>query len=181
MVSAANTESAEVFAIWNMHFKSYSKSKDVLNYPILRLRDLAKQERLATALREQASLGNLTTDQLGVGLKVVASSTCSVSIAKVLLDCGAVVDFRTWKSRKCTWAKTPLKLAAAKRTREGAEMMKLLLLAGADPNVLYQPERASEPTTAGMERGAQNVSKWLGMTWDELVEWAADQRSGSTR
>lgn len=77
--------------------------------------------------------------------------------------------------------KTPLMLAAAKMTREGAEMMKLLLLAGADPNALYQRKKDSEPTTAGMERGAQNVSKWLGMTWDELVEWAADQRSRSTR
>lgn len=105
MVSAANTESAEVFAIWNMHFKLYCTNRDVLKPLIHRLTDLAKQERLATALREQVSLGHLTTDQLGVGLKFVAPSTCSVSIAKVLLDCGAVVDFMTSKSRKDTWGK----------------------------------------------------------------------------
>lgn len=182
MQTCVNAESTEVFEVWKMDFKSYQRDGGhAITFAITTVKDPAKQERLATVLSEQATLGHLTTSDLDYSLKLVASSTCSVPIAKVLLEYGAVVDFRTSKSRKDTSGKTPLMLAAAKRTREGAEMMKFLILAGADPNALYQHKRNLEPTTAGMERGAQNVSKWLGMTWDELVQWAVDQRSRSTR
>lgn len=181
METGVNAESAEVFEAWKIHFKSYRHDGGhLIKYAITTVKDPAKQERLATVLSEQATLGHLTTDDLSNSLKLLVSSTCSVRIAKVLLEHGAVVDFRTSKSNN-TSGKTPLMLAAAKRTREGAEMMKLLLLAGADPNALYKRKKNTEPKTAGMERGAQNVSKWLGMTWVELVQWAADQRSRSTR
>ncbi|KAJ5826600.1 hypothetical protein N7447_003363 [Penicillium robsamsonii] len=70
--------------------------------------------------------------------------------------------------------------AAAKKTREAAELMKLLLLAGADPNAFHQRTKDSEPKSPGMGKGAKQISKWLGMTWDELVKWAAEQRSRST-
>lgn len=28
-----------------------------------------------------------------------------------------------------------------------------------------------------MELGAQNIQKWLGMTWDELVDWIQEERA----
>lgn len=28
-----------------------------------------------------------------------------------------------------------------------------------------------------MELGAQNIQKWLGMTWDELVDWTQEERA----
>lgn len=176
----ANTDSAAVFKIWNIYFKFYYvATRHMIEYALPSVTDPAKQERLARALSEHASIGHLTTDDLGYALKAVASSTCSVSIAKVLLACGAAVNFRGSKSHTATSGQTPLILAAAKKTREGAEMMKLLLRAGANPNAFYLHKKNGEPTTPGMGKGAKQISKWLGMTWDELVKWAAEQRSSS--
>lgn len=176
----ANTESAEVFEIWKKHAASYKlrTSPFIVEETVFQnVKDPVKQERLAGVLSEQASLGQLTTYHLSRALKSVASTTCSVSITKVLLDKGADVDFRSknWKGNETI--KTPLISAAAKRTKEAAEMMRLLLLAGADPNASFQRNKDSEPKTAATELGAQGISKWLGLTWDELVEWAAEQRS----
>lgn len=186
MKLCANTESAEVFEIWKLHLKSYRhKGRHLIEHILNVVRDPAKQERLASTLSEHALRGHLTTNDLSRLLKAVASSTCSVSIAKVLLGHGAIVDFRGVNGRGNELIKTPLIAAAAKRTSEGAQMMKLLLLSGADPNALYRQGRRnkqdSEQKSAGMEMGAKEVSKWLGMTWDELVEWATEQRSRSTR
>jgi hypothetical protein len=176
----ANAESVDVFEAWKTYLGTYL-SRDVpmiTDEAVLqKVKDPVKQDRLASTLSEQASLGHLTSDHLSRALKAVASTTCSVSIARVLLDNGADVDFRSSKMVNSWQIKTPLIAAAAKRTREGADMMKLLLLAGADPTACYQPKKDSEPRTAGMEPGAKNISKWLGLTWDELVEWAVEQRS----
>jgi hypothetical protein len=178
----ANAESTEVFEVWKTYLGTYKWGKLPMiteDRVLQRVKDPVKQERLASALSEQASLGHLTTYHLSRALKAVASTNCSVTIARVLLDSGAAVDFRSPNSRGTELMKTPLIAAAAKRTMEGAEMMKLLLLAGADPSASYQKKRDSEPITAGMEPGAKKISKWLGLTWDELVEWAAEQRSNN--
>ncbi|KAJ6149062.1 hypothetical protein N7471_000261 [Penicillium samsonianum] len=133
-----------------------------------------KQERLAGFWEELIRCGNLTKPQLGRALSLIAATTCSVFLAKVLLEGGAEVDFRP---------------AARKMTREAAEMMKLLLLWGADPNAdartfwshartKRSDEKKDGPRrTVDMERGTQKIEKWLGMPWEKLVEWAQEQRS----
>jgi hypothetical protein len=47
-----------------------------------------------------------------------------------------------------------------------AEMMKFLLEMGADPD---PPSRIGDGKTAD-QRGAKGISKWLGISWEELVE-----------
>lgn len=175
----AFAESAQVFETWKMHLKTYvwMKKHLICEGSVLGVKDPVKQERLASVLSEQASLGYLTTYDLSRALKALAATTCSLSIARVLLDSGAAVDFRSENSRGNELIKTPLIAAAGRKTREGAEMMRLLLLAGADPNASYMPRKNREPRSAGMELGAKGISKWLGLSWDELVEWAAEQRS----
>lgn len=183
MYNGAISESDEVFEIWKKHLSGHSSGGLLLittESVIGKIKDPAKQERFATVIREQAALGDLTKHDLGRALKAVASTTCSISLARALLDNGADVDFRTERSTKTReLTRPPLVLAAAKSNPQAAEMMRFLLLTGADGNASYRVECKGETIikTVSMGSGAKRISKWLGMTWDELVEWATEQRS----
>ncbi|OBR03043.1 Nacht domain protein [Colletotrichum higginsianum IMI 349063] len=89
----------------------------------------------------------------------VASTTCSVDLARTLLDAGAEVDFR--RSSKYL---TPLHCAARKSTEEAARLMEFLLHRGADPNTSSKHRKLED------EEGIRQISRWLGYSWDELVE-----------
>lgn len=184
--SAMSSSSAEVFEIWE---KYLSKTKDNERVPILdyiRCVKAPMQEiRFVRLLKEEVSLGKFSKTELGAALKIVADSTCSIVVAKALVEYGADVNFkRTTRASE----RTPLHVAATKTTLAAAELMKFLLLSGADPTVSAVVKRGKEPgrrrgrflgeetRTPSMERGAQNISKWLGMTWDQLVKWAEEQR-----
>jgi hypothetical protein len=113
---------------------------------------------------------------LGDALTRVANAKCSVALAEYLLESGALVDRR--RSDKYP---TALWSAARQSTRECAALMKLLLLHGADPNIKRQPlkVRGSGWTTFTKiedEIGPRELSKWLGITWDELVEETKAER-----
>jgi hypothetical protein len=193
----ANADSQEAFDAWRKYVphviitgQSYPGQIIMTEGFIRKIIDPIKQERLAGVWDELIRRESLTKPQLGLTLRLVAATTCSVSLAKVLLEAGAEVDFRpsAWNGKEST-KKTPLHLASRKMTREAAEMMKLLLLWGADPNAdartHWSLARAKRPDdkndrprrTIDMERGTQNIEKWLGMPWEKLVEWAQEQRS----
>jgi len=112
---------------------------------------------------------------LGDALVNVASTTCSVKLAKFLIDCGAKVDHR--RSSKY---RTPLHHAARRTTAEAAEMMKFLLFCGADPDAdplacdSFRDRR--QYLRIQDEKGAKGISKWLGMSWDDLVTKAKEER-----
>ena len=109
-------------------------------------------------------------------------------LAKALVECGADADFTGGRATE----RTPLHVAATKCTAAAAELMKFLLVSGANPDVSVRVGRGLRPVspnrsrrqyerreerTPSMEKGAQNISKWLNMTWDQLVEWAKEQRN----
>jgi hypothetical protein len=102
----------------------------------------------------------------GKALLNVAKTTCSVKLAKHLVDHGAEVDFKRGKSL------TALHHAARQTSAAAADMMKYLLLQGADP------ER--KVSRGGLkicdEKGAKGIAQWLGMSWDELVATTKEQR-----
>ena len=103
----------------------------------------------------------------GDALVNVVSTTCSVRLAEFLIKGGAEVDHR-----RSTKYRTPLHYAARQTTVEAAEMMKFLLFCGADPE-------AKTPRTnlrIQDEKGAKGISKWLGMSWEELVTKAKEER-----
>lgn len=106
---------------------------------------------------------------VGDALVNVASTTQSIKLAKYLLDCGAAVDYRRSKSHR-----TPLHQAAKASSTIAAEFMRFLLLNGADPeaNSLEIVDRRSlkkEGKRIRDEIGPKNISKWLNMSWDELI------------
>jgi ankyrin repeat protein len=89
----------------------------------------------------------------------------SIGIAEFLLENGATVDAI---SRKAGY--TILHWAAKNTTATAAEMVRFLLRQGADPNVKKSGRLPGELP------GAKNISKWLGLTWDELVESTRAER-----
>lgn len=96
----------------------------------------------------------------------VALTTCSIKFASYLIDQGADVNFRSGKTKN----PTPLQYAARSCSHESAEMMKFLLIKGADPEVLYKHGKICD------EKGAKGIEKWLGVTWDDLVAQTKKER-----
>jgi hypothetical protein len=172
--AAMNSNSKEVFEIWKTYLAEDDSKKSgwVLDrHVISRINNPMQEIRMVALWKDWASLGRLQTRDFGAGLKGVAQTTCSTVLARALLDCGANVDFKRLNIRT---EMTPLHHAAKKATAEAAELMKLLLLSGADPGVTAVIR--GKTLTPSMERGARNISKRLGMTWDELVKWAQEER-----
>jgi hypothetical protein len=178
--AAMSSSAAEVLELWEKNFSKLNLwgSPCVVNASLIRaVKSPMSEIRLSTIWKERASSGELSTAHLSDALREVAETTCSIVLTKVLLECGANVNFK----RGSVISKTALHVAATKTTAAAAELMKLLLLSGADPKISAKTKnrgihRPTETRTPSMERGAQNISKWLGMTWDQLVKWAEEQR-----
>jgi hypothetical protein len=169
--AAMNSNSAEVFEIWEKNFAkvNFREFGCVLDREVISVVSNPMQEiRLVALWKDWASLGRFKIGDFGRGLLRVAQSTCSIVLARALLECGADVNVTRRN------AMTPLYHAAKKTTTEAAELMKFLLLSGANPNTSALVR--GKTLTPSMERGARNISKWLGMTWDELVKWAQEER-----
>jgi Ankyrin repeat len=104
---------------------------------------------------------------LGSAVVNVASTTCSVKLAKYFIDHGAEVDFR-----RSDFYLTALHHAARKNSAAAAEMMKYLLLQGADPEL----KAGRAHVRICDEKGARGIAQWLGMSWDELVAKTKEDR-----
>ncbi|KAE8448035.1 hypothetical protein EG329_009958 [Mollisiaceae sp. DMI_Dod_QoI] len=112
-------------------------------------------EAFILLLWDRLNLSKESTEQhLGSVLVAVADTCCSVKLAKYLIEAGAPVDHRRSSSYS-----TPLHRALKHNTPEAAELVKYLLGMGADPAAKMEDES-----------GAKGISKWLGMSWDDLVK-----------
>jgi hypothetical protein len=98
---------------------------------------------------------------LGDALGIVAETTCSLALAKALLEYGAKVD-----SRRSSLYLTPLHRAARQSSPHAAELMKFLLYQGADPELQAGRSRLK----MSEEKGAKGIAKWVEMSWDELIQ-----------
>lgn len=109
-------------------------------------------------------------------LKAVAASSCSITLAKYLLEKGADIDGRIQPTRR-----TALHHAAGHKNARAAGLMEFLLLNGADP------EADMKETSGGGRKGRKirdevgplHISTWLGKNWDELVEETRLIRQGN--
>lgn len=114
---------------------------------------------------------------VGDALVNVASTTCSIKLASFLLKRGTHVDHR-----RTPYCLSPLQHAARKISLEAAKLMKFLLVKGANPNITRDKRRANRMQQSPVvlriqdEKGAKEISKWLGMSWDELLACVQEER-----
>lgn len=102
-------------------------------------------------------------DEFTEALLAVAQGNCSIEVAEYLLRNGANVD---------GLGTPPLRIAAKRKTRSAANFIKFLLESGANPFTI-----STRGNSSGVPYGARNFSKWLGMTWDELIESTKSARA----
>ncbi|KAH1932003.1 hypothetical protein KXV48_007907 [Aspergillus fumigatus] len=127
---------------------------------------IAKRENMLISLWESVgAIKKPKAAKLSYALGVVARTTCSISLGRALLQHGANIN-----GQKGKLAVSPLHFAARKSSVENAEFMRFLLFAGADPERVSRSRRPSD------EIGAKEIVRWLGMTWNELVEQTRDCR-----
>ena len=126
-----------------------------------------RENRLITIWEKAGILKSFDRTYLSSAVANVASSTCSVKLAKYFVDYGAEVDFR--RSPACY---TALRHAARQNSAAAAEMMKYLLLQGANPEVTGGRARLRVRD----EKGAKGIAQWLGMSWDELIAKTKEER-----
>lgn len=109
--------------------------------------------------------------KLSSALGAVASTTCSVQLGKELLKYGAEIQ-------GATPLVSPLQVAARKSSAQNAEFMKFLLLSGANPYATSGGKTGPHKKISE-EKGAQEISQWLGVSWDELVSQTQINRKTS--
>lgn len=127
---------------------------------------IAKRENMLISLWESVgAIKKPKAAKLSYALGVVARTTCSIPLGRALLQHGANIN-----GQKGKLAVSPLHFAARKSSVENAEFMRFLLFAGADPERVSRSRRPSD------EIGAKEIVRWLGMTWNELVEQTRDCR-----
>ena len=98
-----------------------------------------------------------------------ARGPCSIAIAEFLLRDGVDINSRAWEG--CT----ALYWTSTRKTKRAAEFMKFLLESGADPLTPLHKRRKRIPYQAG----PRNISKWLGITWEQLVEESRKKHAAS--
>jgi hypothetical protein len=173
------SDSEEFFEEWeryiDVEFKSVKKSKPVpfgerysRPYVIRATAGHPGRENLLISIWEKTLvLKSFGRAYLGSAVVNVAATTCSVRLAKYFVDYGAEVDFR----RSALYL-TALHHAARQNSAAAAEMMKYLLLQGADPELMA----GRAHLRIRDEKGAKGIAQWLGMSWDELVTKTKEER-----
>jgi hypothetical protein len=131
-------------------------------------------QQLFSLWRDSGLTSSFDRDLADKTLRNVAGLTCSITLATYLLQQGARVNARTSRIQK-----TSLQRAAENNSPKGAEMIRFLLLNGADPEA-DQVRRGEYPgKMIRDEDGAKGIHQWLGKTWDELVEETKPIRNGN--
>ena len=97
-----------------------------------------------------------------------AQRCCSVAIAEYLLRNGVDVNTRGNDN------KTALYWVSSNRNKRSAELMKFLLESGADVEL-----RPKTIKSIGNRAGPRHISKWLGVSWEQLVEESRKKHAAS--
>ena len=121
----------------------------------------------------------------GMGLRSVAATTCSITLASSLIDLGADPSYNAG-----FYTAAPLQLAAQKDTNEAASLIRFLLYRGANPDTCQWRKIKPPPSPSDRiknikikiteEVGTKGISKWLNKSWEELVAEAREARRNNT-
>ncbi|KAF2792115.1 NACHT domain protein [Melanomma pulvis-pyrius CBS 109.77] len=127
-----------------------------------------KESLLLMLWKEKSIFENCDKAIITSALRIVVMQDCSVNLAQFLVDRGADINYQTGQG-----SLPFLQHAARKTTAAAARMMEFLLRCGANPEA-----RGNHLSIKIRdERGAKGISKWLGMSWDEIVAKAQEERA----
>ncbi|RYP01740.1 hypothetical protein DL764_006102 [Monosporascus ibericus] len=141
---------------------------------------------LITLWRKLNDMGFVPRKYFGTGLRSVAATTCSITLASELIDLGADLDYQSNRNQA-----RPLQRAAQQDTEEAAKFMRFLLYRGAKPEIEYEKQQSTElgknmgreyvstRVTISEEVGTKGISKWLTKFWEDLVAEATEARMNS--
>lgn len=116
-----------------------------------------REEYLINAWSNNGANKASSNDLLRI-LRTIAQTTYSIRLARALLQYGINID-----QRQHDKVLTPLHWAARHDCAEAAEFMKFLLYQGANPDICQGIRN---------EKCVKNISNWLGISWDELIQKA---------
>ncbi|KAF7538368.1 hypothetical protein G7054_g3005 [Neopestalotiopsis clavispora] len=126
------------------------------------LGNLRRQNLILRLWRSMDVARSLSRTELGAALSGVATSCQSILLAEYLLQAGASVDYQKSKT-----SLTPLHHAVQRpSSMDAANFVRFLLLQGANPAI----KAGRAKLEVKDENGAKGIFKWLGISWDELVE-----------
>jgi hypothetical protein len=167
-IAVMKSESSDIFALWVETLVARTPKLAFETTAWMNTSEFPEQELRLLALWKSLAASNSVNDKvLCIALLGVAQGCCSLAKGKTLVELGADVNFKNIMN-----GPTVLQYALRKTTCEAAQFIKFLLLQGADP------ETSTKNVHAKDELGAKDISKWLGMSFDELVEWAKAERNG---
>jgi len=174
--SVIRTESFEVFDVWEDSLQEFNEDWEFSmfnnNVLLAAQKHPAMEKRLMETWRMLVERQKVSKWGLCCGLGSVAGSSLSIPQAKVLLELGADINHprKPWRRHGLTALHTALK----KSTAKGAEFVKFLLISGANPKYGYGKRQVD------WEIGAIDISRWLGISWDKLVESTREFREGDS-
>ena len=174
LIEAGSVELFEIFGKFLSKLTNYSRSKS---------RRFVSAARNAVAIKATANCPlrenflislwdqSVWEPVLAVRLLIsVSSTTASVPLAKALIGYGANVD-----ERKNETSMTPLKWACKRSSPQVANFVTYLLYQGATSNAWCNISKRE----ISDEKGAREISRWIGIPWEELVEKVkADRERG---
>ncbi|KAL2213134.1 hypothetical protein CC79DRAFT_1391107 [Sarocladium strictum] len=174
MRSILRTESDDIWVIWEEYIVSSVGGRRTDSVFYNSLFKALLFESVKNGSREETRLARVLSqvsherdpDLLGASLVRVAKTSCSVTIAKVLVDRGASIDYVSSKGRT---GMTALHAAAKKISQDAAYFMEYLIREGAAGlEKTYPPFH--DPKDIGKERGAMAIVTHVGRTFEELRE-----------
>ncbi|KAF5000641.1 hypothetical protein FDECE_11178 [Fusarium decemcellulare] len=175
LATIITTESQDLFELWKSSlgsafgikggFENAAHGFTLEGLVAITDNDPMKEHTLLAFWEEYKILETISDRQRKATLGNVARSSCSVNLAQYLLKHGCEVD---WVASKA--ALTPLHHAARKTTEQAARLVEFLLLQGANPAWGTGMKKMEQ------EPGALGIERWLGVTWDQLVERTAKER-----
>lgn len=139
-----------------------------------------QEPRLVGFLANHQPFHALRIEELTRILRNVVLGSRSHILSRFLMELGVDPNYSGIAITSDRGRPYPLHATLRRASPEAAEFAKFLLLSGADPYKTYTSattQSNGKKILPSMELGAQDIQKWLGMTWDELVDWTQEERA----
>lgn len=128
-----------------------------------------RQELMAVECLQRVGVSSFSRETATSMLQCLGPRCCSVMIAEILLEGGnANVDGSGGTKH------SPLFAAAGQTTQEAANLMKFLIMKGANTEVSNSKKGGDfEAGHLKLRPGPKNIDSWFGGTWEEMIkQWA---------